>query len=100
MAVKLLLAYVIGKPEPVVQPDTLDVEEFKLYEEEGRHYQHLASVAATPGLDMGCTIARTSRPGIAEVAARDLSKALVDGEFPEGSPFAPPEFECPRSTRQ
>jgi len=55
-------------------------------------------VAATPGLDMACTIARTSRPGIAEVAARDLSQALIDGEFPEGSPFAPPEFECEEAT--
>jgi len=93
-AAKLLLSYVIGKPEAAVAPDTLDIDEFKLYEEEGRHYSKLAAVAATPGLDLACTIARTSRPGIAEVAARDLSHALIEGEFPEGSPFAPPEFEC------
>jgi hypothetical protein len=94
-AAKLLLAYVIGKPGPVVEPDTLDLEEFKHYEEESRHYRNLPAVAASADLGLACTIARTSRPGIAEVAARDLSHALVEGEFPEGSPFREvDDFDC------
>jgi hypothetical protein len=90
-AAKLLLAYAIGKPGNVVAPDTLDLQEIRQYEDEVRHYSSLPSVAATPDLGLACTIARTSRPGIADVAARDLGKALVEGEFPEGSPFEPPE---------
>jgi hypothetical protein len=94
-AAKLVLCYVVGKPADVIEPDTLDLREFQQYEEEVRHYGSLPSVAATPDLGLACTIARTSRPGIAETAARDLGKALVEGDFPEDSPFAIDEdFEC------
>jgi hypothetical protein len=56
-------------------------------------------VAATPDLGLACTIARTSRPSIAGTAARDLGKALVEGDFPEDSPFAiDEEFDCQEVT--
>jgi hypothetical protein len=90
-AAKLVLAYTIGKPADVVEPDTLDLQEFQQYEEQVRRYGSLPSVAATPDLGLACTIARASRPGIAETAARDLGRALVEGDFPEDSPFADPD---------
>jgi hypothetical protein len=94
-AAKLLLLYLVGKPDTVVEPDTLDLQEIQQYETEVRHYNSLPAVAATPDLGLACTIARATRPGIAEVASRDLEKALIDGEFPEGSPFAPvDDFVC------
>jgi hypothetical protein len=94
-AAKLLLLYVVGKPDSAVEPDTLDLQEIQQYETEVRHYNSLPAVAATPDLGLACTIARATRPGIAEVASRDLEKALIDGEFPEGSPFAPADdFVC------
>jgi hypothetical protein len=94
-AAKLVLAYAVGKPADVVEPDTLDLEEFKQYEEEVRHTKSLPAVAATPGLGLACSIARTSRPGIADTAAKDLGQALIEGEFREDSPFAlPDDFEC------
>jgi hypothetical protein len=94
-AAKLLLLYLVGKPDSVVEPDTLDLQEIQQYETEVRHYNSLPAVAATPDLGLACTIARATRPGIAEVASRDLEKALIDGEFPEGSPFAPvDDFVC------
>src|SRR6516165_9805122 len=79
-AAKLVLAYVVGKPADVVEPDTLDLQEFQQYEEQVRRYGSLPSVAATPDLGLACTIARASRPGIAETAARDLGRALVEGD--------------------
>jgi hypothetical protein len=88
-AAKLLLAYVVGKPGPVIEPDTLDLAEFKHYEEEVRHYRSLPAVAASADLGLACTIARAARPAMADTAARDLGEALVTGEFPEGSPFHP-----------
>jgi hypothetical protein len=98
-AARLVLAYVVGKPTDVVEPDTLDVQEIQLYEEEVRRYSSLPSVAATPDLGLACTIARASRPGIAETAARDLGHALVEGDFREDSPFAlPDDFECQEVT--
>jgi hypothetical protein len=94
-AARLVLAYVVGKPADVVEPDTLDLQEFQQYEEQVRRYGSLPSVAATPDLGLACTIARASRPGIADTAARDLGRALVEGDFPEDSPFADPDdFEC------
>jgi hypothetical protein len=98
-AAKLALAYVVGKPTDVVEPDTLDLQEFQQYEEQVRRYGSLPSVAATPDLGLACTIARASRPGIAETAARDLGRALVEGDFPEDSPFADPDdFDCQEVT--
>jgi hypothetical protein len=82
-AARLVLAYVVGKPDSVVEPDTLDLAEFKQYEEELKHYQSLPAVAATPDLEMACTIARAARPGISEAASKDLSHALLNGELPE-----------------
>jgi hypothetical protein len=94
-AAKLVLAYAVGKPADVVEPDTLDLEEFKQYEEEVRHTRSLPAVAATPGLGLACSIVRTSRPGIADSAAKDFGQALIEGEFREDSAFAlPDDFEC------
>jgi hypothetical protein len=94
-AAKVVLAYVMGKPADVVEPDTLDLAEFKQYEEEVRHTKSLPAVAATPGLGLACSIARTSRPGIADTAAKDLGQALIEGEFREDSPFAlADDFDC------
>ena len=89
----------VGKPADVVEPDTLDLQEFQQYEEQVRRYGSLPSVAATPDLGLACTIARASRPGIADTAARDLGRALVEGDFPEDSPFADPDdFDCQEVT--
>jgi hypothetical protein len=38
-----------------------------------------------------CACRRVSRTGIADTAARDLGKALVEGRFPENSAFASDE---------
>jgi hypothetical protein len=46
-------------------------------------------------LEMVCTIARSTRPSIAEAASKDISHALLNGELPEGSPFRDPDsLEC------
>jgi hypothetical protein len=98
-AARLVLSYVVGQPEPVVEPDTLNLEELKLYEEETKHFKALPAVAAAPDLEMVCTIARSTRPSIAEAASKDLSHALLNGELPEGSPFRGPDsLECQEAT--
>jgi hypothetical protein len=94
-AARLALSYVVGKPLDAVEPDSLDLAELKQYEEETQHFKALPTVAATPDLEMVCTIARASRPEIAEAASKDISHALLHGELPEGSPFLGPDsLEC------
>ena len=67
--------------------------------EKRSEFQKEFGVAAMPDLEMACTIARAARPGIAEAASKDLSHALLNGEFPEGSPFSDPDsLECQEAT--
>jgi hypothetical protein len=98
-AARLVLSYVVGKPLDAVEPDTLNLEELKHYEEETKHFKALPAVAAAPDLKMVCTIARSTRPSIAEAASKDLSHALLNGELPEGSCFRGPDsLECQEAT--
>jgi hypothetical protein len=98
-AAKVVLAYVVGTPEPVVEPDTLNLAELKHYEEETKHFKALPAVAAAPDLEMVCTIARSTRPSIAEAASKDISHAFLTGQLPEGSPFRGPDsLECQDET--
>jgi hypothetical protein len=98
-AARLVLSYVVGKPLDAVEPDTLNLEELKHYEEETKHFKALPAVAAAPDLEMVCTIARSTRPSIAEAASKDISHALLNGELPAGSPFRGPDsLECQEAT--
>jgi hypothetical protein len=81
-AMKLLLAYVLGRPAEVVDPDTLDVKEWQLYQ------QSLAPADEVHGLlhkippEFGLVmlravlpcIADTLRGGLLEVIAEDQGK--------------------------
>jgi hypothetical protein len=76
-AAKLLLAYTIGKPQPAVQPDNLDVEEWEHLKATAFKLRELPSTLG-PGLDLPLTVARTARPGMASGMAGLLGACLKE----------------------
>ncbi len=75
-AIKLLLAYTVGKPGPAVNPDTLDVEEYRQYLQEPADLQPLARIATRPSLDLLLETVRGLRPGLDEACAHDFARRL------------------------
>jgi hypothetical protein len=75
-AIKLLLAYVLGKPAEPVNPDTLDVQEWQLYQQTPVTSEALSTVLESMHADLACTIARAALPEVAQAQARHLAGQL------------------------
>src|SRR5262249_23930096 len=65
-AIKLFLAYTVGKPGPTVNPDTLDLEELRQYEQELLPGNVLGSITTSPSPDVFLQTARAMRPQLAD----------------------------------
>jgi hypothetical protein len=87
-AIKLLLAYVLGKPAEPVNPDTLDVQEWQLYQQTPVTSEALSTVLESMHADLACTIARAALPEVAQAQARHLAGQL-DPEPPAPPPTPP-----------
>jgi hypothetical protein len=74
-AIKLFLAYTVGKPAPAVSPDTLDVEELRLYEQEQLPAQALNSIMTSPPPEFFLETARVTRPHLAD----QCRQRILDG---------------------
>ena len=74
-AAKLLLTYTIGKPQPAVQPDNLDVEEWEHLKNTAHLVKELPK-AMGPGLDLPLNVARIARPGMSSGMAGMLGQVL------------------------
>jgi hypothetical protein len=81
-ACKLLLSYCVGRPAPVVEPDTLDVEEFKQYERELGLFNKVPDVIREFTPDVCCEIVRTARPEIVAAKGEQLGEILRTGRMP------------------
>jgi hypothetical protein len=81
-ACKLLLGYCVGRPGPVVEPDTLDVEEFKQYERELGLFEKVPQVIGEFTPDILCEVVRTARPEIVAAKGRQLGDILRTGRMP------------------
>jgi hypothetical protein len=66
-AIKLFLAYTVGKPLPAVNPDTLDIEELRQYEQELLPGATLGSIMTSPSPEVFLETARIMRPGLDDV---------------------------------
>jgi hypothetical protein len=75
-AIKLLLAYVLGKPAEPVNPDTLDVQEWQLYQQTPVTSEAMSTVLESMHADLACTIARAALPEVAQAQARHLAGQL------------------------
>jgi hypothetical protein len=75
-AAKLLLSYLIGKPEPAPDPDKLDHREWQHYQEESELHKQLPKVVAGSDLGLSLELARTMRPIMASVAGGKVQHVL------------------------
>jgi hypothetical protein len=79
-AIKLFLAYTVGKPTPAVNPDTLDVEEYRQYLQEPADLEPLGWMATRPSLDFLVETVRIVRPGLDQAHTEDLLRQLDERE--------------------
>jgi hypothetical protein len=68
-AIKLFLAYTVGKPAEAVNPDTLDADEYRVYQQEQVDLNGFHQIAARPTLDFMLKTVRPIRPGLDQVHA-------------------------------
>jgi hypothetical protein len=87
-AIKLLLAYVLGKPAEPVNPDTLDVQEWQLYQQTPVTSDAMSTVLESMHADLACTIARAALPEVAQAQARHLAGQLDPQPTAPASPPA------------
>jgi hypothetical protein len=76
-AAKLLLAYALGKPAESVDPDTLDLREWLLFQQGPAQEQDLAAVLGGLPPALACTVARAALPAIEGQLAGLLAQALA-----------------------
>jgi hypothetical protein len=63
-AVKLVLSYTVGKPLPAVDPDRVDVDEFKLFQEEARTGEEFMRPLKAMPAGMACDMLRAILPAL------------------------------------
>ena len=76
-AAKLLLSYTIGKPQPAVEPDNLDVAEWEQLKATAFKFKELPQTMG-PGMDFPLWVARNTRPGIASTIDGLFAKGVLD----------------------
>jgi hypothetical protein len=75
-AAKVLLAYTVGRPPDAVNPDTLDLEEWRLFRQTPVQPDDLACVLNNIGPATACTILRPALPLMADRRERELAERL------------------------
>jgi len=82
-AAKLLLSYTIGKPQPAVEPDHLDVAEWEQLKATAFKFKELLQTMG-PGMDFPLWVARNTRPGIASHIDGLFAKGVLDPQSLKG----------------
>jgi hypothetical protein len=90
-AARLVLSYVVGRPEATVNPDTLEQEEMRQYLREPELAARMPGVLQTIDAETCCDIVRAARPGIVEGMRQQMAEAMFTGCLPgTGEQVAPP----------
>jgi hypothetical protein len=76
VAVKLLLLYAIGRPVEAVDPDSLDVQEWGLFQQSQASAEQLNAALGGLPLEVACPVVRAARGPIADACAAQLAQAL------------------------
>jgi hypothetical protein len=82
-AAKLLLSYTLGKPAQAVDPDTLDLHEWGLYQRLPDPAPELAAAPRRVGLPLALTYLRAALPKIADAQGDMLVQGIRAREFEE-----------------
>jgi hypothetical protein len=87
-AARLLLSYTIGKPSPSVNPDTLDLAEWHLFDQESVDPQAVFSLNNRFPLSMVCHLLRCMTPVRSHCLTEEVRKAIRN---PPPAPEAEPD---------
>jgi hypothetical protein len=96
-AIKLVLAYSVGKPTTAVDPDRVDVDEFKLYCEETLDERVATLPLRGVPAAVACEMVGAALPGLSDHIAQELGEALAaeqdeddeDEDDEDAAEFAP-----------
>jgi hypothetical protein len=75
-AIRLALAYGIGKPDKTVDPDTLDAQEFKLWQQNAVPKEDFNGILGQAQATLANLIVRAALPAIQDHIAKDLAQQL------------------------
>jgi hypothetical protein len=90
-AARLVLSYVVGRPEATVDPDTLDEEEMRQYLRQPELAARMPDVLQTIDAETCCDIVRVARPGMVEAMREQMAEAMITGRVPgTGEQICPP----------
>jgi hypothetical protein len=76
VALKLLLLYAVGRPTEAVDPDTLDVQEWHLFQQSQATAEQVQGALGGLALEVACPVVRAARGPIADATAAQLAQAL------------------------
>jgi hypothetical protein len=79
-ATKLLFQYVIGKPQPALNPDTLDVDEFKNIQAEAECGEAMPRVMEQPSLPFWLEALKITTDANTRRVAREMGDMLADAD--------------------
>jgi hypothetical protein len=77
-AIKQFLAYTVGKPGPAVNPDTLDLEELRQYEQELLPGPTLGAIMTSPSPEVFLESARIMRPQLGDECMKKVLQGIDD----------------------
>ena len=79
-AAKLVLSYLLGKPQPVADPDRADVDEWELNEATAAMNQRMAEVVKAPPSSVPLRTARVLRPLVGSMLQQKMADRLAHPE--------------------
>jgi hypothetical protein len=88
-AAKLLLAYLLGKPPSAPDPDRLDIEEFRLFEEGVVDGHRGPALFEGLSAQLACEMARIALPDVNAAKRRGIGELMRTGRLPDLGPGVP-----------
>jgi hypothetical protein len=76
---KLLWLYTVGKPSHAVDPDTLDLQEWNIFQRTPADPGQVNAILRSMPVDLACTILRAAMPSLVEALQEGLAQKLERG---------------------
>jgi hypothetical protein len=94
-AAKLIFAYVLGKPAPIVDPDRLDIEEWQYFKDTTPMYAEMPRVGMAPQPELPLNMVRMSRPVMSDLCGRQMKEMLREPPAESACQEAPDDDSPP-----
>jgi hypothetical protein len=99
-AARLLFSYVLGKPAPAVDPDTIDVQEWQTIQQRQVQPSELERVLSQTPVEVACDITRAALPELARGMASYVAKGLEAQKTDEEEEAARAEHQAEKRQRR